>query len=488
MTSAAAAHKPLSCDVLVVGGGFAGRTAARSAGAHGASVVLVDAKTYFEFTPSAPRCMVCPEAIDNSARSHEDPRQRVDPGRNVTTVHGLVERLGGEEASVRVLTRTVPVGKRDRASGADGGAGKAEMSVKFRYCIWAAGTGYQDPVHPRASSSSSITDRKAELVGYLEKMKTSRSVLVIGGGLVGVEVAAELAEIRRRYAERESLVAVPNITLASSGDRLLPRLPAAAGRIAEKFFSANGVERVRKRMQSADQSAGGVPRQGTFVSQDGSGLSVSADVVFDCRGPRGGPGGDALRKFAKSCNEQAVVPGRAGLVRVRNSLQLYGSETVFVAGDAGVVDNELLLEDDGGLGCEKTAYAAVEGGRLAAHNVTQLLRAGGSAASVVASQLGQFPDDAFGGAFPRMFAVGLGKWNGALCLGPLVLGGPVAAATKLVIEKMSVRAVSHGGVIDALWTATERLLYKLVRGFSAIGKWQNPLPFPPMRRARLPAR
>jgi apoptosis-inducing factor 2 len=473
----------LTCDVLVVGGGFAGRTAARHVGTQGFSVVLVDAKTYFEFTPSVPRCIVCPDAIANSARPHSDAERKLHPGRNVSTVHGVVAELTDGSAFVNVASG-LPIQR-------------GTLSVNFRYCIWAAGSGYDDPIHPNGATLSSIRDRKGDMSSWLEKLKTSRSVLVLGGGLVGVEMAAELAEIQKRYARSEMRLLFPKIILASSGDRLLPRLPRRAGMLAEQFLLSRGVKRVTRRLRREGEAEGrrcvanpeSLSREHVYVAADGSGLRVSADVVFDCTGSRRNKRGDALRAYASSCADSAVFPGRAGMVRVRKTLQLYGSDNVFVAGDAGAVDHELLLEHEGGLGGEKTAYAAVEGGRLAAQNVTQLLRAG-AATDMRAGplQLRRYPGDAFGGPFPRMFAVGLGKWDGVLCVGPLVLGGPVVALTKTVIEFMSVRAVSRGGFVESVWTSTERLLYGVVQALSAAGRWYESSPLPTRLQARLSAR
>lgn len=448
--SAAATALPLTCDVLVVGGGFAGRAAARAAGVRGAHVVLVDAKTFFEYTPSAPRCVVCPRALAAATRPH------AGAGRNVTILHGMVVRLADRDASVR-------------APDAGGGA----RLVRFRFCIWAGGTGYDAPIHASPASGSSLAARAAALGTSLEQLAAARSVLVLGGGLVGVELAAELAELRGRSGLRSPPPL--RVTLASSGARLLPRLPRRAAALSEHFLAARGVVRVRKRLRpdcrkQPPSGAAGTAGAQIYVSEDASPTTVAADVVFDCTGARRRPAGEALRAYAESCGRGAFAPGRAGLVRLRDTLQLVGSDSVFVAGDAGVVDRELALEDDGGLGCEKTAYAAMEGGRVAAHNVTELLRGDGGAGG---GKLRRFPKDAFGGAFPRMFLVSLGKWDGVVCLGPLAFGGPLAPLLKVVVEFVSVRAVSRGGLIDRVWTATERVQYSIVRGIAAVGRWHK---------------
>lgn len=61
--------------VVVVGGGFAGRRLQKLLLNSNAAVevTLVDAKGYFEYTPSSLRCLVCKQSVQcMSARTHEE--------------------------------------------------------------------------------------------------------------------------------------------------------------------------------------------------------------------------------------------------------------------------------------------------------------------------------------------------------------------------------------------------------------------------------
>jgi apoptosis-inducing factor 2 len=421
-----------SYDVLVVGAGFAGRAAARRAAGKGASVLVIDPKPYFEFTPSALRCIVHPPAQHNASF-----RTSQSPG--IIFRQGTVSALSASSSSATVKLASTSGSSMPSTS---------EISVRYRACIWAGGSDYMSPIKPSSESSASLSDRMAEFEKSLSMIRAASAVLVVGGGLVGVELAGELAT---------RLPHTVDITLAASQLALLPRLPPRAGRLAADFMLRKNIRRVVGRVRPGD-------RDREYVCDGGSGTDpvvLTADVVFHCVGTSPSSNGDALRKLV-----EGSPSGDGGkLTRVRDTLQLYNAENVFVAGDAGVVDNELALWENGGLDGEKTAYAATEAGRLAADNAVRLLRG-----NFVGRML-HYPQDAFSGsAYPRMFAVSLGKWDGVLCLGPVVIGGVLAALTKVAIERFSVAALHRGGLADSAWTAIENVTYRLTNLVTTISR------------------
>ena len=58
-----------------------------------------------------------------------------------------------------------------------------------------------------------MVDRITELSKYKKQVDESKNILIVGGGIVGVELAGELA-FHEKAAEKK-------ITLAARGDRLL---------------------------------------------------------------------------------------------------------------------------------------------------------------------------------------------------------------------------------------------------------------------------
>src|SRR5690606_32846898 len=63
-------------------------------------------------------------------------------------------------------------------------------------------------------------------------------IVVVGGGISGVELAGELARLAQ---VRPPTWRAPQVTLVHSGARLLPHLCARAGRKAERHLKAQGV-------------------------------------------------------------------------------------------------------------------------------------------------------------------------------------------------------------------------------------------------------
>ena len=66
-------------------------------------------------------------------------------------------------------------------------------------------------------------------------MANAKSILVAGAGIVGVEVVGELAV---KWAHDKS----KRVGICVKGDRLLPKLPAKAGRLAHDFLRERNVE------------------------------------------------------------------------------------------------------------------------------------------------------------------------------------------------------------------------------------------------------
>jgi apoptosis-inducing factor 2 len=64
-------------------------------------------------------------------------------------------------------------------------------TMSFDYLVLCTGFSYASPI--KSLNSVSIKDRTKELDEIYEKVKNAKSVLVAGGGIVGCEVAGELA-------------------------------------------------------------------------------------------------------------------------------------------------------------------------------------------------------------------------------------------------------------------------------------------------------
>eukprot|EP00300_Choanocystis_sp_HF-7_P007635 c15415_g1_i1.p1 GENE.c15415_g1_i1~~c15415_g1_i1.p1 ORF type:complete len:423 (+),score=61.80 c15415_g1_i1:65-1333(+) len=265
--------------VVVVGGGFAGAYAARRLEQY-LAVTLIDDKDFWEYTPSVPRVLVEPEHADEIQIEHR-------------------QYLGGGETRI---CRCRVASLSEAAVTLENGE-----EVGYDYLILATGSTYQLPFKEESVVSATRGDA---LVEHAVRLRAAAEVLILGGGIVGVELAGEIAET------------YPGIrtTLVHSGDRLMSSsllVPPSASAYVHAALHALGVRIVLNERVSQTPA-------GAFVGT--SGAQYSGEVVFLCTGIR--PNSALLRG---SWIESAV--DERGYVRVLDTLQVQGARHVFVAGD-----------------------------------------------------------------------------------------------------------------------------------------------------------
>ena len=156
---------------------------------------LVDAKGYWEYTPGALRCLVEPSAARWMVQAQ--PRGTVR-----ATAVGL-ETSDGDSAATAV---------------------KLSDGTKLRadHVVLATGSTYPAPIKPAGGQVSSPEERRKHIYAAHEELSSAASVLIVGGGTVGVELAAEIAGKWGRHKV---------VTLVTPKDRLLERMPPRAGRL-----------------------------------------------------------------------------------------------------------------------------------------------------------------------------------------------------------------------------------------------------------------
>lgn len=312
------ARKPVRPRVLILGGGFAGLSAAQSLDAAHYDVKLVDREPDFEFLPNVhelisrvktPELLRVPLAVAVQRAGH-------------SFVHDTV-------SAIDPVARAVSLQRRRRALGYDVlivalGASDATHDIKG--------------VHAHAMVFKSVAD--CERIGRrLDELAARRkpSVLsVIGGGFRGVEA---LGEVLRRHRSNECL----RVRLVEAQDRLLADAPAvidahlrglcAPYRVA--FEMGTPVRRIlAKSLELAD------------------GRRLASDLTIWT----GAPAAPAL--LARS---GLAMPG--AWAPVHDSLQSTLYEQVFVAGDAAGLPMPLA----------KQAYHALDMGAHAAQGVADHL-------------------------------------------------------------------------------------------------------------------
>jgi len=269
-------------DVLIIGGGFAGVSVAQKLGQSGMDVTLIDRKNYFEVTFANLRNVASPQTLGNTGRKlYKDFLKG-------TFIQASVESMNAQEA--RLTNGEV---------------------IQFQQAVISSGSRY--PTLPLAKSNSAFdySERNQEMLEQHKILASAKSVLVIGGGVVGVEFAGEIAS------------AFPNkdITLAHSGDSLLDKMKPKAQRKALEQLTAKGVKVKFNRRFAKD---------GEVYRCSKSGEILRVDLAYVCVGML------PNTEFLKA--ELPEILNERGLVKVDEYMKVQGYDHLYSLGDCSTLD------------------------------------------------------------------------------------------------------------------------------------------------------
>ncbi len=288
-------------EVLIIGGGFAGVAVAQTLEKQGVSTLLVDKKDYFEVTFATLRNITAPDKTKNQARKH------------------YADFLKGRfiQSSVTEMT--------EKSATLDDGS-----SITFDYGVIASGTRYPSMPLAKTASAMDIRSRNQELQDYHKQLNAAESILVIGGGVVGVELAGEIA------------YAMPNakVNLAHNSDVLLNGFKPKAQQKAQQQLEALGVNILfNRRYQAVD---------GQYIDTE-SGHTHEADMVFQATG--------VLPNNTFLSTHLSHILNEHGYVSVNKRLEVIGADTLYALGDIADV------------GEAKLGYLAQEQGNYVARSI-----------------------------------------------------------------------------------------------------------------------
>lgn len=333
--------------VIVIGGGFAGSYVARKLEKQ-FNVILIDSKNYFEFTPGISRTIVEPNHIKKIQVLHTHYLKRA-----------------------KVIVGCVDIVARDHIILED-------KKMYFDYLVICSGSSYNIPFKEK---NIVIVTRANHLRECYYSLSNARKVIIIGGGLVGVELAAEICT---HYKDKE-------ITIIHSKDRLMERNHEKAIKYAENFLKRKNVKIIYA--EKAIQK-----KKNFFLTDKGN--KFNADMAFLCTGIT--PNYEFMKKnFSHLLNEKNQI-------KVNNYLLLTGEKNIFVAGDV----NDRLEE--------KTAQNTERQAEVIVKNII---------AFESNNELNQYHSK------KTPLVISLGKYNGILDSGNFVLTGFIPALLKFFIEK-----------------------------------------------------
>lgn len=291
--------------VVVVGGGVAGSLVAKSLQFH-ADLTLIDPKDYFEIPWASLRSMVEPSFAERSVIYHRD---YLTNGRVVVS------------KAINILNSQVLT--------ADG------RLIAYDYLVIA--TGHDDRL------PQTRPERLEQYKSENEEIKASGSILIVGGGPTGVELASEIAVDFREK----------RVTLVHNGSRLLEFIgPKAASKTLE-WLKSKKVE--VKLQQSIDLDNISVGSKSYVTSR---GETIKADCVLLCTGKQ--PGSAWLSETMLKGNIDGF-----GRLKVDENLRVKGCKNIFAIGD--ITDIKEL----------KQGYLAQKHALIVAKNLKLLLTLGG---------------------------------------------------------------------------------------------------------------
>ncbi|ONK57512.1 uncharacterized protein A4U43_C09F1260 [Asparagus officinalis] len=290
--------------VVIIGGGIAGALLATIV-QNKCDVCLIDPKEYFEIPWANLRSKVDPTVAEKAVINHSE---YLTNGRVVTST------------AINVTETEVWTSE--------------GRYVPYDYLVIATGHSY---VVPRCRR-----DRLEQFQEDNHKIKSSESILIVGGGPTGVELAAEIAI---DYPDKR-------ISLVHNGPRLLEFIGPKAGNKALEWLRSKKVDVLLDQSINLRNIS-----DGDRVYQTSNGDIIKADCYFVCAGKPVGS-----RWLRQSFLKEFL--DRNGRLMVDENFRVGGLKNVFAIGD--ITD---ILE-------QKQGYTAQRHAAIAGKNLKILLKGG----------------------------------------------------------------------------------------------------------------
>jgi len=291
-------------DVLIVGGGFGGAKAAQQLAKKGLLVTLVDQKEYFEVTFAMLRNVASPQLLPLN------PRKRYQDFIKGQFVQAAVTNMNDKEATLS----------------------NGEI-IQFKQAIIASGSRYPSLPLAKSNSAFDMASRTKELQAEQQTLAESKSILLIGGGVVGVEFAGEIASA---YPEKE-------VMLAHSGEALLENDKPKVQQKALEQLTKKGVN-IKFNRRFA--------KEGDVYQCSLSGEVIRPDKAYVCFGTL--PNTQFLQDQLPNALDNQ------GFIKVDATMQVQGFKNLYAIGDCSTLDNK------------KHGYLANVQGKLVADAIIKL--------------------------------------------------------------------------------------------------------------------
>ena len=329
-----------AAHVLIVGGGFAGLSAARALRRAPVRITIVDRRNHHLFQPLL--YQVATAALNPGDIAYPI-RAVVRRQHNARTILARVDAIDPEARTLKLADGSLTFDYLVVATGATHSYfGKEEWEG------WAPGLKtVEDALEIRRRVLSAF--EAAERLADRSQLRATLTFVVVGAGPTGVELAGALSEIGRLTVAKDFRSFDPRtlrVVLVEGAPRVLPPYPESLSASAKHQLERIGVEvRTGAMVTKIDQT-------GVWLGDE----HIDARTVLWAAGVAASPLGKAL----------GAPTDRAGRVLVQPDLSVPGHPNIFVVGDL-----MHLVQD--GAPLPGVAPVAIQSGRHAARNIAALV-------------------------------------------------------------------------------------------------------------------
>jgi NADH dehydrogenase FAD-containing subunit len=340
-------------DLIIIGGGFCGSLIAKHFDKYKRfNVKLIDKKQYFENSPGIVKLISKPHYHNKLIKLYKDFLK------NTTIIKGNFRKITPE------LVET------------------DKKSYKFDFLVIATGIDY--PIFLKNKNNVFTIKTGNDVKKLNSKILNANKILIIGGGLIGIEAAAELVT---KFPKK-------HLTIVHNADRLIERTPPSASNYAKKFLIERGVKIIFNQKVVNH-------KEKTYITDKNK--QINADLALWCAGIK------QKTDFMKGFNKDIFSEDQA--LKVNQFLQLKGHKKIFVGGDITSINEE------------KTAQNADRHALHIISNINKLIK--NNHLQVYKKRI-------------TPLVISLGRYDGILIIPPISIPGFIPAIIKWIVEKVSI--------------------------------------------------
>lgn len=337
--------------VIIIGGGFCGsKTAKILEKQKNIDLTLIDKKNYFEYYPSLPKTIKNNSNISKIKKYYKDFLKK----------------------SNIIIDEVIEVNKKYVIT---------RKQKKHYFDLLVISSGIEYPIFLKNTKNVYTLTKSENIYKINITLKNSKKILIIGGGLIGVETAAEIAD---KTKDKEIIIVHPH-------NRLIERNPVHISKKAEQILKKKQIKIIfNEKIVNKEKKF--------YISNKKN--RYDADIAIWCAGIKYNP------FFMKKFNEKIFSEKKS--LKVNSYLQLKYNKNIFVGGDITDISEE------------KTGYNAERHGQIIAQNIIKIKNK---------KDLRKYK------SIKTPLVLGLGKYNGIFIYKNFMITGLLPAFLKKFIEK-----------------------------------------------------